>query len=1194
MTLRKKTVLIIGIVLTCMVTVLSIGYQNMLMGSIAQIEDQRIKKNLDLALNALSGILSDLDVKLADWAAWNDAYALMKDKNWEYMRSNLMDSYFINQDVNLIAFIDPSGGIVFIECFDLATKAETPAPQSLKRYFSPGGPVLRHGNNKESVKGIINMPEGPMLIAARPILTGQGKGPSRGTLVMGRYLDDSMVARLSKTTGLSLAGYGWDDAEMPPDFKTARGLLTSRKYFLSQSADDEAKATGWTLVRDLDGRPAFILRMEMQRELFLAGRANMPRLVLMFAMLGLIPSFVAFLFIERVVLSRLDRLSKDVRRIGANADASARLPVTGNDELSGLASTINEMLTGQEQYQRKIQESEELFKTLSESSQTGIYIVQEGRFQFCNPQFPILTGYSLEELVGMESYRLVFPEDRNAARENAVQMLKGRRFYPYEFRILTKNGEIKWMMETVSSIRYQGKQATLGNSVDITEYKKVNEALRESEAKYRTVFENTGTALVIIEDDTTISLVNTEFEKLTGYSKEEVQGKKSWAELVSEHELSRMLQYHRLRRINPGAAPRNYEFEFIARNGQIMDVLITIAMIPGTKQSVASLLEITERKRAEEALKENEARLRQITDNMLDVISQTDVEGVLQYVSPSHKYVLGYEPRDLPGKTVFEYVHPDDRDDVVKAFQKVIETRSGTRTEFRYRHAYGHYLWLEASITHMVNDDDKLTGAVFGARDVSERKHIEEQLMNAKALLEGVLDAIPDAVGIQDPDHRIIRLNQAGYQLLNLSPEEAQGKKCYELIGREHRCRPCATERAWKTKRLERVEKFVPELGLYLDCRSNPILDENGDIQMVVEQFYDVTERRRMEEQLWHLSLHDHLTGLYNRSYFEEEMHRMEGSRHAPIGVIVCDVDGLKLVNDTLGHDAGDRLLIAAANAIRKSFRPDDVVARIGGDEFAVLLPKSGKAVVEEACRRIRDAVAMYNSENPEVPLSISVGFAVSGETDVVMADLFKEADNNMYREKLHSSQSARSATVQTLMKTLEAKDFITEGHVDRLQNLVASLAAAVGVPENRINDLRLLALFHDIGKVGVSDRILLKAGPLTPEERLEMQRHCEIGHRIAQSIPDLPPIANWILKHHEWWNGKGYPLGLEGEEIPLECRILAIVDAYDAMTNDRPYRKAMSREEAVDELRRCAGTQFDKQLVEVFAKMLENDKQDA
>ncbi len=192
-----------------------------------------------------------------------------------------------------------------------------------------------------------------------------------------------------------------------------------------------------------------------------------------------------------------------------------------------------------------------------------------------------------------------------------------------------------------------------------------------------------------------------------------------------------------------------------------------------------------------------------------------------------------------------------------------------------------------------------------------------------------------------------------------------------------------------------------------------------------------------------------------------------------------------------------------------------------------------------------------------------------------------------MYREKLHRSQSGRSAIVQTLMKALKERDFITEGHADRLQELVTALARAVSVPESKMSDLRLLAQFHDIGKVGIPDKILFKPGRLTTKEFNEMKRHCEIGYRIAMSAPDLAPIGEWILKHHEWWNGSGYPLKLKGEEIPLECRILAIADAYDAMTSDRPYRKALPHEVAMAELRKFSGIQFVPELVNKFIVVL-------
>jgi diguanylate cyclase (GGDEF)-like protein len=348
----------------------------------------------------------------------------------------------------------------------------------------------------------------------------------------------------------------------------------------------------------------------------------------------------------------------------------------------------------------------------------------------------------------------------------------------------------------------------------------------------------------------------------------------------------------------------------------------------------------------------------------------------------------------------------------------------------------------------------------------------------------------------------------------------------------------------------------------------------------------EINERKQAEERLQYQSFHDSLTGLYNRTYFEEEMRRLDLRRDGAVSLFVFDVDGLKLINDTLGHDKGDQLLHNAGRLLQTCFRDADVVARIGGDEYAALVPDTDESAAKLICERIHHLLADWNASNHEV-LSLSVGFASSNHPDINMRELFKRADDSMYREKLHRRQSTRSAIVQTVMKLLEARDFITEGHADRMQDLVVLVGRDLGFSESRLADMRLFAQFHDVGKVGIPDRILLKAGPLDPDEKEEMRRHCEIGYRIAQSAPDLMPIAEWVLKHQEWWNGEGYPLGIIGEDIPLECRILSIVDAYDAMTSDRPYRKALEHSVAVAELRRCAGSQFDPALVERFIRLL-------
>lgn len=305
---------------------------------------------------------------------------------------------------------------------------------------------------------------------------------------------------------------------------------------------------------------------------------------------------------------------------------------------------------------------------------------------------------------------------------------------------------------------------------------------------------------------------------------------------------------------------------------------------------------------------------------------------------------------------------------------------------------------------------------------------------------------------------------------------------------------------------------------------------------------------------------------------------------------MICDIDGLKLVNDTLGHPAGDKLLITCAEILRKAVAASGFIARIGGDEFCVILRSSSEKEVSLIPEKMLQAVEDFNNNNPLLPLSISYGITFSKNEQVDMLKLLKEAENKMNYDKLLHNQSAKSNVVGVMMKALEARDYITEGHADRLSEIIEKIAEYLKMPTDKINSLRLFARFHDIGKVGISDTLLFKPGKLSAKEFQEMQKHSEIGFRIAQSSPDLAPIADWILKHHEWWNGKGYPFGLAGEDIPLECRILAVADAYDSMSNDRPYRKALDFQARVEELKKSAGTQFDPDIVEIFLTILERE----
>lgn len=372
-----------------------------------------------------------------------------------------------------------------------------------------------------------------------------------------------------------------------------------------------------------------------------------------------------------------------------------------------------------------------------------------------------------------------------------------------------------------------------------------------------------------------------------------------------------------------------------------------------------------------------------------------------------------------------------------------------------------------------------------------------------------------------------------------------------------------------------------------LEVSGVPILSHDGMLLGYVGTSRDITERKQAEERIKYLSLHDSLTGLYNRAYFEEEMKRLNTTRKYPVGIIMVDIDNLKFVNDVFGHFKGDELLKHLANILTSIFRKEDVVARIGGDEFAIILPNVDEGTTQSFCKRITNAC---KDSNPGllINLTVSIGYAIQYGQYRDMQEALKVADKHMYKDKLVGNTSAQRHVIDSLTIMLAERDPHTEKHSEELQELAYSLGKEIGLPEHKLKDLRLLALLHDIGKVGIPDSILYKADKLSPKEWEIMKRHCEIGYRIARNIPELAPIAEGVLCHHEWWNGEGYPKGLKGEQIPILARIVSIVDAYNVIQSDRPYKRARSKQEAIKEIKKGAGTQFDPELVKKFLKMVE------
>ncbi|NLM53408.1 MAG: diguanylate cyclase [Firmicutes bacterium] len=347
----------------------------------------------------------------------------------------------------------------------------------------------------------------------------------------------------------------------------------------------------------------------------------------------------------------------------------------------------------------------------------------------------------------------------------------------------------------------------------------------------------------------------------------------------------------------------------------------------------------------------------------------------------------------------------------------------------------------------------------------------------------------------------------------------------------------------------------------------------------------DITALKQVEEELWKRTYFDSLTGLYNRRFVEEEMRRLDQGSQLPISIILADVDGLKLVNDSLGHQEGDVLLKTMADVLQQACRPEDIVGRWAGDEFVILLPKTDHKQAWHIANRIK--LLCEAQTGKLIPMSASVGAATKVDRGQTMAEVFNEAEKIMYKEKTLSARDTRSAFAESLRRILLERTGETEAHMRNLQILGLALGQAIGLDEWHLHQIRLLATFHDIGKVRIPAELLRKRGGLTSEEQEIIRTHPETGYRIACIAPDFQHAAEAILAHHEYWDGSGYPKGLKGKQIPLAARVHAITNRFDVLLFGRPNVPAVSVTSALRELKVGAGTLYEPQLVDAFVNLV-------
>ena len=377
-----------------------------------------------------------------------------------------------------------------------------------------------------------------------------------------------------------------------------------------------------------------------------------------------------------------------------------------------------------------------------------------------------------------------------------------------------------------------------------------------------------------------------------------------------------------------------------------------------------------------------------------------------------------------------------------------------------------------------------------------------------------------------------------------------------------------------------------------------------------------VEERQRAEETLKHLAETDNLTGLYNHRSLHDVLDReiqRSVRNSSPLAILMLDVDGFKLFNDTYGHQEGDHLLKQVASMLQRQFGEKAVTGRYGGDEFMVILPDTDRQSAAEYSSALLKALSeerVRPHRGGNLPIVLKIGVAVCPEDSRHKEELIAYADASLFEAKQFADRALVVAhgepddgigkqrtpfgVLDALVRAVDRKDRYTRRHSQQNAEYAVALGKEMGLSEGAVNALRIGGLLHDVGKIGVPDDILKKPGLLTDEEMRIMREHVVLSNLIVHGVPNLQDVSDAVYSHHERWDGNGYPRGLKGEEVPLPGRIMALVDAYSAMILDRPYRKALSLEEAVEEIRHNAGTQFDPNLVEPFLRIVSEQAQAA
>ncbi|MBN2504663.1 MAG: PAS domain S-box protein [Bacilli bacterium] len=847
--------------------------------------------------------------------------------------------------------------------------------------------------------------------------------------------------------------------------------------------------------------------------------------------------------------------------------------------------------------QEKSETIAKLFKQVADDSIFAQIITDtDGKIVYVNPYFAGLNRVEPEKMIGQDLASLI-EVTHDTKFKDMIESLRQTGFFTETELCLSDNGkELPMLASGVVINDTENKPEFYAIcAIDITDQKQLSNDLKKNKDRLESIIEATriGTWEWDIESGKTI--FDDRWADMAGYTLEELSPTTidTWNNLlhpddkeIVETSLARIFaQKEEYYNVIVRMKHKNGNFIWVHDRGKVIkwsDTEKPLLMM-GTHTDV------TEAKLAEEQIKYSHRLMQYVIENANAAIAIHDKD--LKYLYVSQNYLRQYDVKEknIIGKHHYD-VFPDLPQKWRDVHQRTLKGETVRGDKDIFVRSDGKEFWTRWESRPWYELDGSIGGLIIYTEVINERLETEKRLQESQDMLLRVMDNLPIGIALAklDPEYTFTYMNE-NFPVFYGAPrkdlekpgffwnavfEDPKYREAVRKTFEQDVNSSAASSKHWKRIPIARKGKKTR----YVDAVVTSMMNGEYFISMV----NDVTEQVEKQTEIERISMHDSLTGLFNRNVFTSRLTELDEVMNYPLSIMMIDINGLKLINDAFGFQKGDQAIKMIAEAIKKVLEnKNSVIARLGGGEFGAILSGTN---FEEA-QKVKDAIiaSITKLKLSNMELGVVIGVATKLNDEISIQELLKNAEDDMLKRKILVGRGIRNSAITSIFKTLTEKYEEEKLHSQRVSIFCRQIGEAMQLSRDDVKELELAGLFHDIGKISLRDDVLKKPGKLTDEEYAEVKKHAEIGYQILRAADKYSGLAEHALCHHERWDGKGYPNGLKGEEIPFFSRIICVADAFEAMTSDRPYRKANKLEFAAEELKRCAGTQFDATIVDVF-----------